>query len=432
MRGHQSVAESRVRRGQVPLLAQEVPHHDLEVHGIKRQGDTLELSTGLRNPKVFVIIPVDLRDVLKFLEVRLVYDQESTVATHGISWSKTESCPNCRRVRTWSSVDLGEIHPAVVGDETDDDGHHLSGTPAREPGTCQAAGEDRRRLSAVRPRARAAIENSFGAKARMKAKHERVMRDMEHKISRAIIDVAVEQKAGTIAIGDVRDIADGVDCGKVQNGRMSRWNHGKIRGYVTYKAEAEGITVKLVNEAFTTQTCPNCMHRHKPKGRNYRCPACGFQTHRDVVGQINILSRFTKGDVGLVPAPSIVKYRIPVRRVMRRCRDTGQERMPVARDCSEKPSGFSPCGVSREIAGGMPRAGGVASRPGPTHSRDRAGEAPEGRPNGRDRRASPGRSRPPPGRPACRSPGELRTGAAARTRFPRRAQQPGDTSPLAW
>jgi len=113
---------------------------------------------------------------------------------------------------------------------------------------------------------------------------------------------------------------------------MSRWNHGKISDYVEYKAAAEGIVVELVDEHHTSQTCPNCEHRHKPRGREYCCPACGFQAHRDVVGQVNILSVFRHGEPGKIPAPSIVKYRIPHdMRAMRRCRDTGQERMPVAR-----------------------------------------------------------------------------------------------------
>jgi putative transposase len=127
-------------------------------------------------------------------------------------------------------------------------------------------------------------------------------------------------------MGDVRDVADGVACGKVQNGRMSRWDHGKIRQYVEYKAQAEGIAVKLENEAYTTQTCPACGARHKPRGRDYRCPSCGFQAHRDVVGQINILSLFQHGVPGKIPAPPVVTYRIPHNlRVMRRCRDTGLE-----------------------------------------------------------------------------------------------------------
>ena len=118
-------------------------------------------------------------------------------------------------------------------------------------------------------------------------------------------------------------------------------DHGKIRAYVGYKAEAEGIVVKLVDEHHTTQTCPHCGHRHKPKGRIYCCPACGFQAHRDVVGQINILSRFQEGDVGQLPAPPEVTYRIPHNlRVMRSCRDTGQERMPVAREPFREAAGF--------------------------------------------------------------------------------------------
>jgi putative transposase len=179
------------------------------------------------------------------------------------------------------------------------------------------------------------------AKVRMKAKHARVMRDMEHKISRAIVDTAVEREAATIVIGDVRDAADGVDLGKAANQRISRWDHGKVRRYVGYKAEAEGITVRLEDEAYTSQTCPSCSHRHKPKGRRYRCPACGFQAHRDVVGQVNILSIVKHGEPGKIPAPVVVKYRIPHNvRVMRRCPDTGQALAPVAREQLREAAGL--------------------------------------------------------------------------------------------
>jgi putative transposase len=119
---------------------------------------------------------------------------------------------------------------------------------------------------------------------------------------------------------------------KVHNGRLSRWDHGQVRQYITYKAQAEGIAVRLIKEHHTSQTCPRCSHRHKPQGRSSCCPACGFQAHRDIVGQINILSRFKEGEVGKLPAPSVVKYRIPHHlRVLRRCRDTGLAAMPVAR-----------------------------------------------------------------------------------------------------
>lgn len=290
--------------------------------GISRKGDMLKLSGGGRTNReqekraCSLKIPVALRDVLKFVEVRLVYDRKARcyrwhlVVENG---KQPKPAPGSNIV----SVDLGEIHPAVVGDET-------TATII----TCRARRAESQGHAKRLAKITAAIARTtkgsrrwhrlIKAKSRMKAKHEQVMRDMEHKISRAIVDVAVERKARVIAIGDVRDIADGVDCGKVHNGRTSRWNHGKVRGFVEYKAEAEGVKTELVDEHYTSQTCPNCKARHKPRGRNYSCPSCGFQAHRDVVGQVNILSRFKTGDVGNIPAPPKVKYRIPVYRVMRR------------------------------------------------------------------------------------------------------------------
>jgi putative transposase len=297
---------------------------------IKRKGDTLELSTGRGNAKVAIALPQELRDVLRFLEVRLVYDKRARRYTWHIvveNGKQPKPAPGDNVV----SVDLGEVHPAVVGDEK-----KAAIITCRER-RHQSQGHAKR-LADINKKLSRKVKGSKGykrlvrSKVRMKAKHERVRRDMEHKISRAIVDTAVERKAATIVIGDVRDIADGSDKGAKHNGRMSRWNHGKVRQYVGYKAEAEGITVKLVDEKYTSQTCPNCEHRHKPRGRVYRCPSCGLQAHRDVVGQINILSTYKHGEPGKLPAPVEIKHRIPHNlRVMRRCRDTGQERIPVAR-----------------------------------------------------------------------------------------------------
>jgi len=185
----------------------------------------------------------------------------------------------------------------------------------------------------------------------MKAKHARILRDIEHKVSHEVVEFAAERQAGTIVIGDIRDIADGIACGTEHNGRMSRLDHGKIRTYIAYKAEAEGIKVELVDEHHTTKTCPGCGQRHKPRGRTYRCPSCRFQAHRDVVGQVNILSRFLEGDVGRIPAPADVKYRIPrnVRVLRRRCghqpgsnlRSPG-ERSPAELGPTQEAAGLEP------------------------------------------------------------------------------------------
>lgn len=291
--------------------------------GIRRQGERLLLSRARGLPPIIVELPEHLRDVLRVLEVRLVYDRRARRYTWHLvveNGKQPKDAPGANVV----SVDLGEIHPAVVGDEQQatiitcrERRHQQQGHAKRLAKLSQALS---RKIKGSRR-----YRRLTRARTRMRAKHKRVMRDMEHKISRAVVDVAVERRAGAIAIGDVRDIADGVNHGKQHNQQSSQWNHGRIRQYITYKAEAEGIAVELVDEHYTTQTCPNCSERHKPRGRTYVCGRCGFSAHRDVVGQINILSRYKTGQVGALRAPSAIKHRMPHNlRLMRRRRDTGQ------------------------------------------------------------------------------------------------------------
>ena len=290
---------------------------------IKRDGVVLTLSNGKGNRPITITLPAHLEGVLRILEVRLVYDKKSRRYTWHVvveNGKQPATAPGTNVV----SVDLGEVHPAVVGDATAatlitcrEQRHQKQGHNKRLASLSQAISRttqgSRRYKRLVR------------AKARMKAKHARVLRDMEHKVSRAIVDVAVEREAGTIVLGDVRDIAHGVKLSKQTNQKISGWSHGKIRSYVEYKAQAEGMRLVLQDEHHTSQTCPQCGHRHKPKGRLYTCPACRFQSHRDVVGQINILSAYTHGEPGKMPAPSLVKHRMPHNlRLMRRRRDTGQ------------------------------------------------------------------------------------------------------------
>jgi putative transposase len=96
--------------------------------------------------------------------------------------------------------------------------------------------------------------------------------------------------------------------GHTNNQKISSWPHGRLRQYITYKAQAAGMVVELVDEAYTTQECPNCHKRHKPRGRNYHCPVCGFVSHRDAVGSANILSRYLYSELGFISPPGMIKY----------------------------------------------------------------------------------------------------------------------------
>jgi putative transposase len=96
------------------------------------------------------------------------------------------------------------------------------------------------------------------------------------------------------------------------NQRLHQWAYSKFEHMLTYKAQLCGMTVERASEAYTSQTCPSCEHRHKPNGRDFNCPQCSFEGHRDVVGARNILNERYPGATqvaGEMASPTGVRYR---------------------------------------------------------------------------------------------------------------------------
>ena len=278
--------------------------------GIRVRDGTILLSRAKGLPAIRLGLPSWFDPaVMRLLEVRLVWDRSARRYTWHLVVENGKT-PRLAPGANTVAVDLGEVHPAAATDGQ-----------AAVVVSCRELRAKRqytaKRLAGLQSQQSRCHKKSRRwwrlqkVKNRFRARQQRRIRDMEHKISRSVVDYAVERQAGTLAIGDVRDIADAPEKGSHQNQKLSTWRHGKLRAYLTYKSEAEGMAVFLVNERHTSQTCPNCSRRYKPKGRIYRCPDCRFQAHRDVVGAANILSRQRTGVVGKVRPPPLTMYRHP-------------------------------------------------------------------------------------------------------------------------
>jgi putative transposase len=125
------------------------------------------------------------------------------------------------------------------------------------------------------------------AKRKVASRAERRIRDLRHKATRQVIDFCVEQEVGTLFLGNPHGVRTR-DCGKHHNQRMSLWEYGKDIDYLTQKANQAHIMSFTGSERGTSSQCPRCGHKHKPKGRNWVCPACSFTGHRDLVGSVNM------------------------------------------------------------------------------------------------------------------------------------------------
>ncbi len=242
--------------------------------------------------------PLDGKPDLKVKEVRLVYNRKSCsyewhiVVEDGIQ-------PPILHHGQIMGIDLGELHPAVCA--TKEDAFIVSCRELRS--TVQFRNKV---LAELQTKMSKCVKRSNhwyrlrAAKIQRRAYFERKIRDLEHKISTSIVRRAKDLSVKTIVIGDVRNIGSGKRLAKKSQQKISQWSHGRIRSYITYKAARLGISVVLEGEAYTSQTCPMCKTRKKPKGRNYRCKnkKCGFVGHRDVVGAANILSKHIHGEPG--------------------------------------------------------------------------------------------------------------------------------------
>src|SRR6266581_7777678 len=125
------------------------------------------------------------------------------------------------------------------------------------------------------------------AKNKQCRRAERRIHALRHKATRQVIDFCVEHKVGTLFIGNPHGVRNR-DTGRHHNQRMAVWEYGKDIDYLTHKAKQAHIMSFTGSERGSSSQCPVCGHKHKPKGRNWACKACGFSGHRDLVGAVNM------------------------------------------------------------------------------------------------------------------------------------------------
>jgi len=119
-------------------------------------------------------------------------------------------------------------------------------------------------------------------------KEQRWMQDKDHKISRQIINFAIQEQVGIIRLEQLSGIRQTARTSRKNAHNLHTWSFYRLTKYIEYKATLVGIKIEYVNPRHTSQSCPQCSIKNKVKDRRYKC-SCGFQAHRDQVGAINII-----------------------------------------------------------------------------------------------------------------------------------------------
>lgn len=107
------------------------------------------------------------------------------------------------------------------------------------------------------------------------------------KLAKDLCEFAVKNECGTIQMEDLSNIKTDLKDAKY----LRHWTYYDLQQKVKDKATLFGISVELVDPAYTSQRCCKCGHiaeDNLPTFANFRCACCGFEAESDYNASQNI------------------------------------------------------------------------------------------------------------------------------------------------
>jgi IS605 OrfB family transposase len=153
---------------------------------------------------------------------------------------------------------------------------------------------DQTRAQLQRKKAQTPTRSIRRALKRLSGRKARFMRNVNHQVSKQIVEFARETGNPTIAVEALDGIRDrSKRMRKAQRRQINSWAFYQLQEFLGYKAETHGFEVLETDPRNTSKGCSQCGYldagnRH---GHNFSCKACGFTLHADLNGSRNIRLR---------------------------------------------------------------------------------------------------------------------------------------------
>jgi putative transposase len=127
---------------------------------------------------------------------------------------------------------------------------------------------------------------------KISGKEARRMKQINHEVSKQIVQEAMKQEAGTLVLENLKNIRKRIKRGKRIRIRLHRWSFFQLQTMIQYKAESQGLTMMYVNPAYSSQECSHCGCLGVRQKHLFTC-SCGNQQHSDLNASRN-LCRFAQ------------------------------------------------------------------------------------------------------------------------------------------
>lgn len=120
----------------------------------------------------------------------------------------------------------------------------------------------------------------------IKDRESRIVKDLNHKISRKLIEVAKENNCG-IKLEDLTGIRGNKKHTRSFNYSLNSWSFYQLQMFVEYKAKLHGVEVVYIDPHYTSKKCSICGQIGNRNGKSFKC-SCGHVDHADVNAAFNI------------------------------------------------------------------------------------------------------------------------------------------------
>ena len=197
--------------------------------------------------------------------------------TYYLNVTQLKDAPPQQETIETLGIDLGLVNLA-----TDSEGQTFTGTKVYE--VRMRYHQRRRELQRVGTRS---------AKRRLKrlsGREHRFQKDVNHCIAKTLVHKAVVSRKA-LALEDLTGIREQVTVRRENRYERHSWAFYQLRMFLSYKAAWAGIPVRVVDPAYTSQTCSVCGHCEKANRQSqatFLCKQCGFCSNADINAAINI------------------------------------------------------------------------------------------------------------------------------------------------
>lgn len=123
-------------------------------------------------------------------------------------------------------------------------------------------------------------------------REERYVKHVLHAVSNGIVEEAIEHGCDGIIFEDLTDIREDLP----EAAWHSEWAFRKLKEFVEYKAEYEGLFIDTVNPRNTSKRCNECGFTHDSNRHRgeFECVSCGKSNHADYNAAKNVAELYLR------------------------------------------------------------------------------------------------------------------------------------------